>query len=101
MGFALVVPPRQAGELYHVAPTKAAMTEERVLLPVGGERWQAVLMVGKWAASDPLVTDAPEASGTTKPVCQVDYRHGLFGGVDRADVGEAAISGRASRLGLM
>src|SRR5215211_6266972 len=63
VGFALVVSPGQAGELDNVAAAQAPVAIEHVLLRVGGERWRAVFVVRKWAAPDPFLTDAPEASG--------------------------------------
>src|SRR5215218_1742775 len=99
VGLALVVAPRQAGELYHVAAPQASMTKPYVLLRVHRERWRAVFVVRKWAAPDPFLTNAPEATSTTETVGQVDHRHGLFGCVYGSRVGNAAIS-LGARLGV-
>jgi hypothetical protein len=58
-------------------------------------------MIGKRAESDPLLTDVPQAAGTAEPIGQVDDRHGLFGGVNRADVGDTTKSpGYPLRFGV-
>jgi hypothetical protein len=96
MGVALIVPPGQAGKLYHVAAIEASVTKPDALLWVHRERWGAVFVVGKHTAPDPLLTDAPEASRAAEPICQVYDRHGFFSGVYRPSVGDAPISPGAS-----
>src|SRR5215213_2530082 len=101
MGIALIVAPRMAGKPYNVAAIEAPMTKPYVLLRVHRERWRTVFVVGARAAPDPLLTDAPQAARTHKPIGQVYDRDGLFSGVNRADVGNAPISPRGPlRFGI-
>src|SRR5215210_1591138 len=96
MSVALVVSPSQAGQLYHVPPVEASVTEPDAFLRVHGKRWGAVLVVGEWATSYPLATDVTEGAGAAEPICQVYDLDGLFGGVNRLRVGDAPISPGAS-----
>src|SRR5215213_3384880 len=96
MSIALIVAPRMAGKLYNVAAIEAPMTKPYVLLRVHCERRRTVFVVGARAASDPLLTDAPQATRAAEPIRQVYDLDGLFSGVYRPSVGDAPISPGAS-----
>src|SRR5215210_2898395 len=96
MSVALVVTTSQSGQLYYIPTVEAAVTKPDAFLRIHGKRWGAVLVVGQWATSYPLATDATEAARAAEPICQVYDLDGLFGGVNRLRVGDAPISPGAS-----
>src|SRR5215208_4422390 len=97
MGVALVVSPRQAGELYHVAATQTGIAEPDALIGIHSQA-RVVVVVQRAAERD--LPAAPH-SRPGQPLGQLLDRDGLFGGVNRPRVGDAPIPGGATRLGLL
>jgi hypothetical protein len=96
-----MVAPCMAGQLHNVAAAQAAMTKPYALLWVHRERWRTVFVVRKWAAPDPLLADAPEASRATESIGLVYDRNEPLRLVYRPRVGDALIPLAASLSSLM
>jgi hypothetical protein len=77
------------------------MTKPYTLLWVHRERWRTVFVVRKWAAPEPLLSDAPETSGATKSIGLVYDRNEPLRLVYRPRIGNTLISLAASLPGLM
>src|SRR5215208_4345082 len=92
MRVALIVSPRKACQLYHVAAPKAAEAVKRVCLGIDHERRHAVFVTWDDAIGAPRAADFTELARPGEPICQVYYWHGLFGCVYRLRVGDAPIS---------
>src|SRR5215218_168258 len=94
MRVALIVSPRKACQLHHVAAPETAEAVKRVCLGIDHERGHAVLVAFQHTIGAPRVPDFTKLARPREPVCQVYYWHGLFGGVYRLCVGNSPISRR-------
>src|SRR5829696_4375582 len=92
MGLALVVSPRQAGELYNVAADQTGIAEPDALIRVHPQA-RVVVVVQRASECD---LAPPPHSRPGQLLSQILDRHGLFCGIYRPRVGDAPISGGAS-----
>src|SRR5829696_3952703 len=92
MRVSLIVSPRKACQLHHVAAPKTAETVKRVCLGIDHERRHAVLVAFEHAIGAPGVADFTELAGPGEPICQVYTWDGFLGGVYRLCVGNSPIS---------
>src|SRR5215211_498898 len=96
MGLTLVVSPRQAGELYHVAADQTGIAEPDA--PLGIHPQARVVVVVQGAAERDL--PAAPHSWPGQPLGQVQDGHEPLGLVYRARVGDAPIPGDALLGGI-